>query len=175
MPKMPASIGHVVVVGVGDTVTGRFIDGRQSRQDASTLRQIAVRLQGTYHNGNEKHLSTKLLNRLAKVAEPSPFEKLTRREYALIASGLGAFALAFLPLLLHYFGTRWRPGVRLSRSSEIEPKYGGRPSVSRRDLWIATPSMIQDNQRESGMRRGPGESGEPLSAQQTTEPTGPAV
>jgi Ca-activated chloride channel family protein len=44
MPKMPASVSNVVVVGIGDPVTGQFIDGRQSRQDTATLRQIAVRL-----------------------------------------------------------------------------------------------------------------------------------
>ena len=42
-------------------LAGKFIAGHQSRQDASTLRQVAVRLSGTYHNGNEKHLPTVLL------------------------------------------------------------------------------------------------------------------
>ena len=111
MPKMPASVGNVVVVGVGDPVTGGFIDGRQSRQDTSTLRQIAVRLGGTFHNGNENHLSTSLLNKLTKTGATSKLEQLTRREYALISCGLGAMICAFLPLLLHYFGTRWNPGV----------------------------------------------------------------
>ena len=49
MPTMPASVSNVVVVGIGDPITGQFIDGRQSRQDAATLRQIAVRLGGVYH------------------------------------------------------------------------------------------------------------------------------
>ena len=44
MPKMPASIADVLIVGVGDPRQGSFIDGRMSRQDASTLRQIAARL-----------------------------------------------------------------------------------------------------------------------------------
>ncbi len=111
MPKMPASVGNVVVVGVGDPVTGGFIDGRQSRQDTSTLRQIAVRLGGTFHNGNENHLSTGLLNKLTKTGTGSKLEQLTRREYALICCGLGAVIYALLPLLLHYLGTRWNPGV----------------------------------------------------------------
>ena len=51
----------IKVVGVGDTATGKFIDGHQSRQDMSTLRQVAVRLHGSYHNGNEKHLPTDLV------------------------------------------------------------------------------------------------------------------
>ena len=111
MPKLPASIREVLVVGVGNPRSGTFIDGHLSRQDASTLRQIAVRLRGRYHDGNEKHLPSGLLAQLAIRPEDSPFERLTRREYALIAAGLGASVLAFLPLLLHRFGTGWQPGI----------------------------------------------------------------
>ncbi len=45
------------------------------------------------------------------IPRKSAFERLTRREYALMACGCGALVLAFLPLLLHYHGTRWKPGV----------------------------------------------------------------
>jgi Ca-activated chloride channel family protein len=115
MPKLPASISGVLVVGVGDPRQGSFVDGRMSRQDASTLRQIAARLRGFYHDGNEKHLPSDVLAELTMTPKESPFEKLTRREYALIASGAGAAILAFLPVLLHYAGTRWRPGVPEAR------------------------------------------------------------
>jgi Ca-activated chloride channel family protein len=115
MPKMPASIAHVVICGVGDTKSGSFIDGQQSRQDASTLRQIAVRLGGVYHNGNEKHLSTLLLQEITASGRQSAFSQLTQREYALLACGLGACAYALLPLLLHLVGTHWKPGVRAVR------------------------------------------------------------
>jgi Ca-activated chloride channel family protein len=111
MPKMPASVAHVLIVGIGDPRTGKFIDGRQSRQDASTLRQVAARLSGTYHNGNEKHLSTELLRQLTESSTAGPLDRLSRREYALIACGVGSAVFALLPLLLHYAGTRWRPGV----------------------------------------------------------------
>lgn len=116
MPKLPDSIAHIVIVGVGDTKTGRFIDGHLSRQDASSLRQMAVRLGGVYHDGNQKHLSTELLRRVTFVGSQSVWERLTRREYALIACAAGTTVLAFLPLLLHLFGTSWRPGVRGQRS-----------------------------------------------------------
>jgi len=115
MPKMPASVAHVLVVGVGDPVIGKFIDGKQSRQDSSTLRQIAVRLGGVYHNGNENHLSTAVIKRLTDAKGRSKLEQLTRREYALIASGIGVTIYAILPLLLHLAGTRWNPGVPVSR------------------------------------------------------------
>ncbi|MCZ6597968.1 MAG: VWA domain-containing protein, partial [Planctomycetota bacterium] len=110
MPKMPASVGNVLVVGVGDPVSGKFIDGKQSRQEVSTLRQIAMRLGGTFHNGNEKHLSSTLIGELTEIEGKSVFERLTRREYALLCCGAGAAWLALLPLLLHFLGTGWRPG-----------------------------------------------------------------
>jgi len=115
MPKMPDSVADVLIVGVGDPTTGKFIGGHQSRQDASSLRQMATRLRGTYHNGNEKHLGTDLVTSLTKVPDKSVFEKLTKREYALISVAMGGGILALLPILLHWFGTDWVPGVRVSR------------------------------------------------------------
>jgi Ca-activated chloride channel family protein len=111
MPKMPASVADVLIVGVGDPRQGSFIDGRMSRQDTSTLRQIAARLGGVYHDGNNKHISTATLSAMTVIPRKSAFEQLSRREYALLACGLGATVLAILPVLLHRFGTRWRPGV----------------------------------------------------------------
>jgi Ca-activated chloride channel family protein len=132
MPKLPASIEHVVVVGVGDPTTGRFIDGHLSRQDTSSLRQLAVRLGGTYHNGNEKHVPTDLLRRISLSAGQGKLEKLTKREYALIACAAGAGVLALLPLLLHLCGTMWRPGVR-------GPRPGDRPAAC---LTSRAPSAV---------------------------------
>ncbi|QEH34590.1 hypothetical protein OJF2_31310 [Aquisphaera giovannonii] len=120
MPKLPASIADVLLVGVGDPHAGTFIDGKMSRQDANTLRQIAARLNGTYHDGNTKHVPTELLSRLTVIPRKSAFEQLTRREYALIAIGVGSTTLAFLPVLLTLFGTRWRPGVH----ARAEPRGG---------------------------------------------------
>ncbi len=111
MPEMPASVSHVIVVGVGDQVTGKFINGRRSRQDASTLRQIAMRLGGTYHDGNKKHLSSKLLETLDLGRIEGSLDELTLREYAMIVGGLSGAVLAFLSLFLHLFGTRWQPGA----------------------------------------------------------------
>ncbi len=113
MPRRPASVSDVLLVGVGDTKSGKFIDGRASRQDSSTLRQMAVRLNGNYHDGNEKHLPTDLIKSVTGRAEPGAFERLGAREYALMTSGLSASILAFLPVLLHCLGTSWRPGVQV--------------------------------------------------------------
>lgn len=114
MPKMPASISHALVVGVGDPHAGSMIDGRQSRQDVSTLRQVSVRLGGLYHDGNDKHIPTDTLLAITRSGRESRFARLTRREYALAAVAAGALVYAALPLLLHLFGTGWRPGVPLT-------------------------------------------------------------
>lgn len=111
MPSMPKSIAHTLVIGVGDPHEGSFIDGRHSRQEASMLRQIAIRLGGTYHNGNTQHVSTDLLKAISASGEVSALDRLTRREYALIACGLGGLILALLPLALQQFGVAWVPGV----------------------------------------------------------------
>ncbi|MDA7533652.1 VWA domain-containing protein [Verrucomicrobia bacterium] len=112
LPQMPPSVSDVLVVGVGDPRSGSFINGYQSRQEASTLRQLATRLSGTYHDGNARHISSEILERMTQASSNDPFKGLTRREYALIASGLGAFWLAMIPLFLALGGTRWKPGAR---------------------------------------------------------------
>ncbi len=129
MPKLPPSVRSVLVVGVGDPFVGKFIDGRQSRQDVSTLQQIAARLHGTFHNGNAKHLASSLIAAAAGTDEETAFEKLTRREYALIAIAAGALLLGHLPLLLHLFGTSWRPGA--SPAAVIR---SGKPASNRASL-----------------------------------------
>ena len=97
------------------------------------MRQIAVRLGGSYHNGNEKHISTLALKLISQTAGASRLERLTRREYALIACGLGACIFALLPLALQLFGTAWTPGVSASarngRSSD-KPSRVAAPTVA---------------------------------------------
>ena len=118
MPRMPTAVADVLVVGVGDHNKGSFINGHNSRQDVSTLRQISARLGGTYHNGNEKHLSTALIERLTASAEGESRFQLTAREAALLVAAMSILVLGLIPPALHYFGTRWRPGIRRTR----EPK-----------------------------------------------------
>lgn len=112
LPQMPPSVSDVLVVGVGDPRTGSFINGYQSKQEASTLRQLATRLNGTYHNGNTKHISSEVLNRMTQASSQDPFKGLTKREYALIATGMGSLGLAMIPCFLALGGTRWKPGVK---------------------------------------------------------------
>jgi Ca-activated chloride channel family protein len=110
MPKMSVAISSKLVIGVGDTKQGTFIDGRHSRQESSALRQIAIRLGGVYHDGNEKHVSSEILRAISQSGDAANVEKLTLREYALIACAIGAACFSILPLALQRFGTAWRPG-----------------------------------------------------------------
>jgi Ca-activated chloride channel family protein len=111
MPKMPASISGALVAGVGDPVKGSFIDGRHSRQDGTTLRQIATRLGGEYHDGNAKLVPTAMLKRLGKLVDGGEKRLPGLRELALVLTTLGTSLLAGLPLLLHFAGSSWNPGV----------------------------------------------------------------
>jgi Ca-activated chloride channel family protein len=115
MPERPRSVSGALVVGVGDPRTGTFIDGRQSRQDVPTLRQLALRLGGEYHDGNQKHLPTSMI-RSVIVSDGEGARQLGRREYALVACATGSALLAVLPLCLAYLGTRWKPGNPSTRS-----------------------------------------------------------
>lgn len=108
MPKMPASVAEVVVVGLGDPNSGTFIDGHLSRQDVNTLRQMANRLRGTYHNGNEKHLSSSLVEEFTKANETDEIRMWGRREWALYVAFFGSTLFAIIPVLLHYFGSSHR-------------------------------------------------------------------
>jgi Ca-activated chloride channel family protein len=107
MPELPPSIG------VGDHLAGTFIAGHQSRQDESTLRQVANRLGGEFHNGNKRHVPSDVLSVAAADSRKPLLQRLTLREYALIAICTATVLLAALPLLLAAFGSRLRVGVRL--------------------------------------------------------------
>jgi Ca-activated chloride channel family protein len=107
IPSMPRSVANVMVIGIGDSHRGIFIDGHQSRQDSSTLRQLARRMGGVYHDGNEKHVTTESLNQLSAAI---PLKKNTTRgmrEYALLSVIAGALVWAVIPLGLEYAGSTW--------------------------------------------------------------------
>lgn len=117
MPKMPDSVGGTLVIGVGDPVKGSFIAGHQSRQDVGTLRQIATRLGGEYHDGNVRHIPTAMIHRLGTLDTAESKFELTLREFALISCAFCAFLLAILPILLHLFGSTWSPGPQFASNN----------------------------------------------------------
>ena len=106
MPVMPPSVGGALVIGVGDPMKGTFIDGRQSRQDVATLREIANRLGGEYHDGNIKQVPTTVLRSIGSLKVSSSDKHLTLREYALIAAATSSLLLAILPLILYSFSKK---------------------------------------------------------------------
>jgi Ca-activated chloride channel family protein len=119
MPAMPASVRNFIVVGVGDVASGRFIDGHLSRQDTNTLRQIANRVRGHYHNGNERQLPSNLVSMLNESYPDTTAQEWTRREWSLIAVLAGSLVLALLPTLLHYFGTSYVAGTDYQKAPNL--------------------------------------------------------
>lgn len=120
MPELPPSFGGTLVIGVGDEMHGKFLAGHQSRQDTSTLRQVAIRLGGEFHNGNRRHVPSDILAAAAADSRKPLIERLTLREYALIAVVLGSSWLALIPLLLAWFGSGYRAGRPLVEPAEAD-------------------------------------------------------
>ncbi len=112
MPQLPASVDQFLVVGVGNPNSGTFVHDHQSRQDVNTLRQIANRLRGVFHNGNQKQLTSQLVSKFAEVRDEDRVKEWTRREWALLACVVGSSILALIPVMLHYFGTTYVGGVK---------------------------------------------------------------
>lgn len=111
LPQIPRSISNVLVLGVGNTLGGVNIDGHLSRQDASTLRQLATRLRATYLDVNEKHLPSQ---QIASLAQAMPMRDATdkgRRELALAAVATGATLLCLISVALAFGGSTWQPRV----------------------------------------------------------------
>ena len=119
MPKMPASVRDIVVVGLGDNRAGMLIDGRRSRQDVGTLRQISNRLRGVYHDGNTKQLPSDIADRFSSPIGGKQTIIWNRREWSLLAAVVGSFVYAILPLLLHYFGTFFVAGVKAGSAPRV--------------------------------------------------------
>ena len=112
MPAMPPSIAKVVVIGVGDAKVGTFIDGHQSRQTASTLRQIANRLGGQYYDANDRNVPTQLIADLSGLLPIKDDSTAGKREAAIVATAVGGFVTPVIPLALALFATAYRPGRR---------------------------------------------------------------
>ena len=100
---VPDSIADAIVIGVGDPFRSAVINGHPSRQDTGSLKQLAARLGGIYHEGNRKHLPSRVLDELT-VINPRSSLGLGLRECALLAAGVGASILALLQRCLVLFG-----------------------------------------------------------------------
>lgn len=115
MPTPPPAIAEVMVLGLGDATTGKFIDDHNSRQDVSTLRQVAARLGGSYHNANDRNVPSDMISELSGLLPIKSDQKAGLRELAIAAVGIGGSLVAAVPVLLGLWGTAWRPGYRGAR------------------------------------------------------------
>ncbi len=111
--RLPAAIADTIVLGVGDPHRSLPVGGHDSRQDMTSLKQLALRLGGVYHQGNEKHVPSELLDELTMVV-PRIGQETGLRELALILATLGAAALALIGPALSLAG-RPRSWVRARR------------------------------------------------------------
>jgi Ca-activated chloride channel family protein len=141
MPELPRSIAQVLVLGVGDPAAGTYIDGHQSRQEAVTLRELAQRLHGVYHDANERHLDSVQLATLSRLMPLREADAGGRREAALAATCAGATLLALLPVALALCGASWQGGLRPGRAdSEARFGTGLRKAVWRWLQWLINPT-----------------------------------
>ncbi len=101
--RIPASIADTIVVGVGDPYRGSTVAGHTSKQDVVSLKQLATRLGGTFHQGNSKHLPSHILDGLTMI-EPRVGESTGLRELALLAAAIGGTVLAIIGPALNLAG-----------------------------------------------------------------------
>ncbi|MDB6171368.1 MAG: hypothetical protein JWL59_679 [Chthoniobacteraceae bacterium] len=117
----PKSVKEVLILGLGNTHKGSFIDGHQSRQEGDILGKLATDLNGTYSDVNERHLSTSALGDLV-VTAPLPGHGLSLAEMAVLAMVGGASICALIPVVLEFFGSDWkvdRPKERASQTAGV--------------------------------------------------------
>jgi Ca-activated chloride channel family protein len=135
-PKLPASITDALILGVGNPYRGTSIAGHSSRQDISSLRGLAARLRGVYHDGNAKHLPTTVLSGLSMLRNPDN-EGPSTKTLALIASGAGGFTLAIIAPLLAVFGVPRHSVAGSSRSRNSHSP--SNPAAERRGTQSPSP------------------------------------
>ena len=115
----PPSVARTTVLGVGDTERGTFIDGHQSRQDATMLRSIGSALDAEYINVNDRHVPTAAMSGL--VLGTGAGGRMNLKEMAILVMGLTAAVLALIPVAQQYAGTGWRlhlPSTARGRRAE---------------------------------------------------------
>jgi Ca-activated chloride channel family protein len=107
MGVIPDSIADSIVIGVGDPVISSLVGGHSSRQDTMSLKQLAARLGGYYHEGNKRHVPSEILDALTMI-QPRMTDGIGLRDVALAATGIGCGVLGLTGPALMLFG---RPGV----------------------------------------------------------------
>lgn len=108
LKPLPASVARTLILGVGDRHRGVFIDGHTSRQDEATLRQLARRVNGVYHDANAAPVPDDLLDTLQPATMSARLASWSLRQWALAACAAGIAVLALLPALLQQWGGAWK-------------------------------------------------------------------
>ena len=113
VPRLPAAIADVLVIGVGDPQQTMSVGGHASRQDTVSLKQLAVRLGGVFHQGNTRHPPSAMLDELSMI-EPRITEGDGLRRLAIACSVGGVTTLALIGPLLSIAGRprSWSRGWR---------------------------------------------------------------
>jgi Ca-activated chloride channel family protein len=124
VPARPASIADAIVIGVGDPNRATTLSGHASRQDQWTLKSLAGKLDGYYHDGTTKHLPREVLDRLTMIA-PRVSDAIGLREAGLVAFGTGCALLGLVGPLLLMFGTP-RAYARHAGARTASPSIEGR-------------------------------------------------
>lgn len=122
--RVPASIADSIVIGVGDPNRPTVIAGHASRQDAWMLKRLAGKLEGTYHDGNVRHLPGDVLDRLASIA-PRTASGIGERELGIVTLAAGASMLGLLVPALIRFGAPGAWHVRPPARHSVQPTAGG--------------------------------------------------
>lgn len=102
---IPPAIADTIVIGVGDPNKASLVSGHSSKQETLSLKTLAARLGGTYHEGNRLHLPTETLQRLSMIT-PNGGNNVGLRDAALIAIGVGAALTALIGPALMLFGLK---------------------------------------------------------------------
>jgi Ca-activated chloride channel homolog len=116
MTAMPKSVSKVLLLGLGSH-QGEFIDGHQSRQDAPTLRSIARRLGGEYHDVNVRFLPDQAIKSLSDAVPLTLKRHIGLRELAMGLALVASALLALLPVALTLFGSSWHAPVAADRNA----------------------------------------------------------
>ncbi len=118
---LPPAIADTIVIGVGDPNKPTLVSGHSSKQEALSLKTLAARLGGTYHEGNRLHLPSELLAKLSMIS-PNAGADIGIRDAALIALGAGCSLTALVGPALMLFGlNRAHARDRRVRTSQPAP------------------------------------------------------
>jgi Ca-activated chloride channel family protein len=103
-PRLPPAYTGNFIIGVGNAYHGMFIDGHSSRQDADSLRQLALRIGGEYFDANGRHLPSADLLSLGQWLPVNEHLGAGLRELAIGAAVAGAALLTAIGVALGTVG-----------------------------------------------------------------------